>query len=486
MAEGTEIEDRVDLDDDNYIEEMDDDVEEQIEDEGARGGGDENGEDQNEDFKSEDSGKDQSPEVDGGEADGSIITNEPVEDEEKHTASIDEDDKEKHSELLALPSHGSEIFIGGLPRDVSEEDLRDLCDSLGEIVEIRLIKNRDTGESKGFAFVAFKTKEVAQQAIEELHNKEFKGRTIRCSLSESKYRLFIGNVPKSWTDDEFRKVIEETGPGAENIELIKDPQNPSRNRGFAFIEYFNNACADYSRQKMSNVNFKLDGNSPTVSWADPKSTPDNSVAASQVKALYVKNIPENTPLEQVKQLFQRHGEVTKVVMPPSKSGGKGDFGFVHYAERSSALKAVKDTEKHEIDGQVLEVCLAKPQSDKKFDGSNPHNSGLHPNYIPHPGYGGFPGNPYGPLGSGYGVATGFQQPMIYGRGPMPAGMHMVPMVLPDGQIGYVLQQPGVQMPGPRPRRNDRSNGSGGPQGRGGTSSGGGSDDGNRTKRYRPY
>ncbi|CAL5397587.1 unnamed protein product [Camellia sinensis] len=486
MAEGTEIEDRVDLDDDNYIEEMDDDVEEQIEDEGARGGGDENGEDQNEDFKSEDSGKDQSPEVDGGEADGSIITNEPVEDEEKHTASIDEDDKEKHSELLALPPHGSEIFIGGLPRDVSEEDLRDLCDSLGEIVEIRLIKNRDTGESKGFAFVAFKTKEVAQQAIEELHNKEFKGRTIRCSLSESKYRLFIGNVPKSWTDDEFRKVIEETGPGAENIELIKDPQNPSRNRGFAFIEYFNNACADYSRQKMSNVNFKLDGNSPTVSWADPKSTPDNSVAASQVKALYVKNIPENTPLEQVKQLFQRHGEVTKVVMPPSKSGGKGDFGFVHYAERSSALKAVKDTEKHEIDGQVLEVCLAKPQSDKKFDGSNPHNSGLHPNYIPHPGYGGFPGNPYGPLGSGYGVATGFQQPMIYGRGPMPAGMHMVPMVLPDGQIGYVLQQPGVQMPGPRPRRNDRSNGSGGPQGRGGTSSGGGSDDGNRTKRYRPY
>ncbi|MCD7458257.1 hypothetical protein HAX54_037697 [Datura stramonium] len=36
--------------------------------------------------------------------------------------------------------------------------------------------------------------------------------------------------------------------------------------------------------------------------------------------------------------------------------------------------------------------------------------------------------------------------MIYGRGPMPSGMQMVPMVLPDGQIGYVLQQPGVQAP----------------------------------------
>lgn len=36
------------------------------------------------------------------------------------------------------------------------------------------MKNRDTGECKGFAFVAFKTKDLAQKAIEELHNKEFK------------------------------------------------------------------------------------------------------------------------------------------------------------------------------------------------------------------------------------------------------------------------------------------------------------------------
>lgn len=44
---------------------------------------------------------------------------------------------------------------------------------------------------------------------------------MRCSLSETKHRLFIGNVPKTWTEDEFRKVIEGVGPGVENIELIK-------------------------------------------------------------------------------------------------------------------------------------------------------------------------------------------------------------------------------------------------------------------------
>ncbi|KAJ6945972.1 hypothetical protein NC651_000905 [Populus alba x Populus x berolinensis] len=109
------------------------------------------------------------------------------------------------------------------------------------------------------------------------------------------------------------------------------------------------------------------------------------------------------------------------------------------------------------------------------------NAGVHPNLVPLPAYSGFAGNPYGSLGTGFGVASSFQQLVIYGKGPMPAGMHMVPIVLPDGRIGYVLQQPGVQMPQPRPRRVDRNNRPSGP-GRACNSS----DDGNRGRRYRPY
>ncbi|GAB4844653.1 Heteroproteinous nuclear ribonucleoprotein Q [Ancistrocladus abbreviatus] len=473
MAEGTENDERVDLEDDNYMEEIDDDEVDPIEDEVEDGTGDDKAEEQYEDLRTE-SGKEPSS-----DADRSPSANEH---KEKHTAEMDESVREKHAELLSLPPHGSEVFIGGLPKDTSEEDLRDLCESFGEIYEVRLMKNKDTGEIKGYAFVAFTTTEDAQKAIEELKNKEFKGKSLRCSLSESKHRLFIGNIPKIWSEDQFKKIIHEVGPGAEIIDLKQDALNPGRNRGFAFVEYYNNACADYARQKMCSGNFKLEGNTPTVTWADPKTAPDHSAAASQVKALYVKNIPDSATPEQLKELFQRHGEVTKVVLPPSKGGqGKGNFGFIHFAERSSALKAVKDTEKYEIDGQVLDVTMAKPQADKKSEATGPFNAG--PNYFAPPAYG-FAGNPYGTLGAGYGVAAGYQQPMIYGRGPMPAGMQMVPMVLPDGRIGYVLQQPGAQMPSMRPRRNDRSNGSGGPQGRGGSSSGG--DDGNRGRRYRPY
>lgn len=60
-------------------------------------------------------------------------------------------------------------------------------------------------------------------------------------------------------------------------------------------------------------------------------------------------------------------------------------------------------------GQVLEVVLAKPQTDKKTDVAYPYSGGLQPNHLLHPGYGGFTGTSYGSVSAGFGVATSFQQ-----------------------------------------------------------------------------
>jgi len=62
--------------------------------------------------------------------------------------------------------------------------------------------------------------------------------------------------------------------------LFQDVKNTNNNRGFAFIDYYNNACAEYSKLKMMSPTFKLGENAPTVSWGDPKNA--DSSAASQV------------------------------------------------------------------------------------------------------------------------------------------------------------------------------------------------------------
>lgn len=67
---------------------------------------------------------------------------------------------------------------------------------------------------------------------------------------------------------------------------LQDLHDPSRNRGFLFVEYYNHACADYARQKLSSPDFKVDGSQLTVSWAEPKgsssSSSDSSSSAAQV------------------------------------------------------------------------------------------------------------------------------------------------------------------------------------------------------------
>lgn len=74
----------------------------------------------------------------------------------------------------------------------------------------------------------------------------------------------------------------------------------------------------------------------------------------QVKAVYVKNLPKNVTQDQLKKLFEHHGKITKVVLPPAKAGQeRSRIGFVHFAERSSAMKALKNTEKYELDGDYL-------------------------------------------------------------------------------------------------------------------------------------
>lgn len=65
-------------------------------------------------------------------------------------------------------------------------------------------------------------------------------------------------------------------------------KNSNNNRGFAFIEYHNHACAEYSRQKMMNPKFKLGDNAPTVSWADPRNS--DSQSSSQVD-IYCMKLP---------------------------------------------------------------------------------------------------------------------------------------------------------------------------------------------------
>ena len=70
------------------------------------------------------------------------------------------------------------IFIGNLARDASEEELKEAFAAFGEVASVAIIKDKFSGESKGFGFVEMPAREAAQAAIAELNGKPFKGRPL--------------------------------------------------------------------------------------------------------------------------------------------------------------------------------------------------------------------------------------------------------------------------------------------------------------------
>lgn len=71
------------------------------------------------------------------------------------------------------------LYVGNLSYDTTEEALQTLFAEFGDIEAVRLITDRYTGRSKGFAFVEMVADEAAQEAIEALNGKEVDGRELK-------------------------------------------------------------------------------------------------------------------------------------------------------------------------------------------------------------------------------------------------------------------------------------------------------------------
>lgn len=70
------------------------------------------------------------------------------------------------------------IFVGNLSREVTEEDLQKAFEAFGQVTSTSVLRDKYTGESKGFGFVEMPGKAQAQAAITGLNGKEIKGRAV--------------------------------------------------------------------------------------------------------------------------------------------------------------------------------------------------------------------------------------------------------------------------------------------------------------------
>ena len=79
-----------------------------------------------------------------------------------------------------------DIYVGNLPYTATEEDVTDLFAAYGPVDRVKIITDRETGRSKGFAFVTLGDQSQLNASIEALDGQDFQGRALRVNASEPK------------------------------------------------------------------------------------------------------------------------------------------------------------------------------------------------------------------------------------------------------------------------------------------------------------
>jgi cold-inducible RNA-binding protein len=80
----------------------------------------------------------------------------------------------------------NKLFVGGLSWGTTDKELKEAFEAYGDVTDARVIRERDSGRSRGFGFVTFENEEDAGSALEAMNDTELDGRNIRVDFAHDK------------------------------------------------------------------------------------------------------------------------------------------------------------------------------------------------------------------------------------------------------------------------------------------------------------
>lgn len=197
------------------------------------------------------------------------------------TAPVEEEQQQGQEEgEQVLREEGAEspvntkLYFGNLPYSCDSAHLAGIIQNYGSPELVEVLYNRDTGRSRGFAFVTMSSVEDCNAVIENLDGSEYGGRTLRVNFSdkpkpklplypETEYKLFVGNLSWSVTSESLNQVFQEYG-NVIGARVLYDGET-GRSRGYGFVCYSTKAEMDTALESLNGV--ELEGRAIRISLA---------------------------------------------------------------------------------------------------------------------------------------------------------------------------------------------------------------------------
>ncbi|KAI5341238.1 PREDICTED: heterogeneous nuclear [Prunus dulcis] len=166
------------------------------------------------------------------------------------------------------------IFIGGLARETTTAQFIKHFGKYGEIIDSVIMKDRKTGQPRGFGFVTYADPSVVDKVIDETHvingkQVEIKRTIPRGAMGSKDFKtkkIFVGGIPTTVNEDEFSDFFSQFGEVKEH-QIMRD-HSTGRSRGFGFITFDTEQSVDELLDKGNKLEFA--GAQVEIKKAEPK------------------------------------------------------------------------------------------------------------------------------------------------------------------------------------------------------------------------
>jgi len=264
------------------------------------------------------------------------------------------------------------IFLGGLADETTEKDVMEAFQEFGTVVDLKVMRDNDTGKSRNYGFLTFAQEFMLEAALEkrEFHingklvipkratpdepryrmcKTEFDNTSEIGTMCEGKRSIFVGALRDNITEDDLIEYFQGFGRVVRAHKIVDKETGIVHNYGFVdFAEYgVVRKVFNVTKHYIKGKRVRIDMSRRKIEFS------------LQTKTIYVGELADGIDDTNLYNYFSEFGFVVAAFRIPDKDGPKQMYGFVEFDAYDSVDIVVQQRE-HYIQGHRIRVDLALP------------------------------------------------------------------------------------------------------------------------------